>query len=1012
MREAVWLASPALESRLDAWLANPEAEPGVEAALTKYVSRMAARATPFGTFASHSTGELGRERALALPAREAATRHTRLDMDYLAGVVAALEADPAVRARAVHRPNSSAYEAAGSLRYAEGRHEGGQRAYYLVQVEANEAVRAAFAAAREGATLAQVAEALVAEFGGDVSHDDALAFAHQLVDAQLLVASLGPVVTGADALDDLLDRLAACAPEHAARTGLAAARAALAALDAGGAGAPIERYTALAAALAELAPVDPARLFQVDLHRPAAGLVLEESLVAEMVDAADRLAGLFTHGHVDALTAFRDEFERRYGDREVALAEVLDEELGIGFGAAQGPGADPSPLLAGLALPPGTTEQRPAWGTRLEWLQWTLARAVAAGKEEIVIEPAELERFRGAGAPPLPAAMHLLAVPLADDPGRPDAPRALFEVAAGPSGARLLGRFTQADPALADHVRAHLAAEAAREPGVTYFEIVHLPEGRVGNVLARAVLREHEFAYLGEPGVPRERVLTLDDLTVRLEGGRVVLRSRRLGREVRPRLTSAHYTGERSLGVYRFLVALQTHGTSLGVAWNWGPLEHQPRLPRVRMGRLVLARQRWNAGADESRRLRARSGHAAFAEVQRWRAERALPRFVGLSYADNVLPVDLDQPLSVDAFLSELVPGAPFTLEELFPGAPPDAVSAPEGRHVAELVVPVVRAARAPSPARAPRAAAADAERRSREGTFMPGSEWLTVKWYCGPATADRVLADGVRETFERLLADGVADGGFFVRYADPDWHLRVRLHGEPRRLLAEALPALQEGVAPFVGNGAVHRVQLDPYVRETARYGGPRAIAHAEALFCHDSLAAMAFVALATGEAGLDARWRFALLGMDRLMADFGLPLERRHALAGAQARAFAAEFRLDSPARKRVMARWRDERAAVEALLADPASAGERLAQGAALLAARSAAQRPHVEALLALEAAGELGVSVDELLESLLHMHANRVLRSSQRAQELVLHHWLENAYAARLARARAAEPGNPA
>jgi hypothetical protein len=49
------------------------------------------------------------------------------------------------------------------------------------------------------------------------------------------------------------------------------------------------------------------------------------------------------------------------------------------------------------------------------------------------------------------------------------------------------------------------------------------------------------------------------------------------------------------------------------------------------------------------------------------------------------------------------------------------------------------------------------------------------------------------------------------------------------------------------------------------------------------------------------------------------------------------------------------------------------------------------------------------VDDLLASLLHMHANRVLRSSQRAQEMVIHHYLENAYGSLAARDRLAPGG---
>ncbi len=995
VHEAIALASPALLERLPAWLADPDAEPGVEAGLVKYVSRMAARATPFGTFAGTSLARIGGAPRLELPSRRTAVRHSRLDMDALSEVVAVLERDPAIRAGATYSPNTSLYRIGDTLRYAEARRRDGVRTYFLVSVEANDAVVALLDAARGGATLDALADVLASD---ELPREDVLAFVHELVDAQLLVADLGPVVTGPDALDELIGRLDRFVPAHPARATLAATRDALHALDAGGLGAPDTAYAAIARGLAPLVDADPAKLLQVNLHRPAPEAALDEGLVDELLRASDLLLGLFTRGRTDGLEEFRRAFEGRYGDREVALVEALDEEHGIGFGASQGPDTDPSPLLSGLQLPSAPGENRPRFDERLEFLQWRVASAIAANAAEVRLEPAELERFRDPENPGLPGAFHVMAVLLAGDPGDPATPRAVFESAAGPSGIRMLGRFGHGDPELAERMREHARAEAALRPDVTYFEIVHMPEGRVGNVIARPLLREYELAWLGSSGAPPERTLDVNDLTVRLESGRIALRSRRLGCDVRPRLTSAHQTAIRSLGTYRFLAALQAEGVAIGTAWPWGPLEYQPRLPRVRMGRIVLARQRWNASADEAKRLHGRTGHDAFRAVQRWRAERGLPRFVGLVNADNVLPLDLDQPLSVDAFLSELSGRDPFTLEELLPGARPDPVESPEGRLAAEVVIPIVRRPVAPPP----RPAGALRTHAAGESAFDPGSEWLTVKLYAGPAAADRVLVEAVAPAFEQLLADGVVRGGFFVRYADPDTHLRVRLQGEPQRLLAEAFPRLRAAYAPFVDAGTIHRVQLEPYVRETLRYGGPRGIVECEAIFRHDSRAAMAFVAAAPGERGLDARWRFVLLGMDRLMEDFGRTLEQRRALQSVLARGFADEHRVDSPARKRIMSRWREERAGIEALLAGAVPDDSPLAIGAALLAGRSRAIAPHVAALRALDAAGELTVGVDDLLGSLLHMHANRVLRSSARAHELVIHHWLESAYASRLAR----------
>ena len=94
--------------------------------------------------------------------------------------------------------------------------------------------------------------------------------------------------------------------------------------------------------------------------------------------------------------------------------------------------------------------------------------------------------------PPLPDACALMATLIAAQ--RPVAPRTvsarvLLHHVGGPSGANLLGRFCHADPDLLANVAEHLREEEALDPDAIFAEVVHLPEGRLGNVLLRPVLR-------------------------------------------------------------------------------------------------------------------------------------------------------------------------------------------------------------------------------------------------------------------------------------------------------------------------------------------------------------------------------------------------------------------------------------------------------------------------------------------------------------------------------------------
>jgi thiopeptide-type bacteriocin biosynthesis protein len=468
-------------------------------------------------------------------------------------------------------------------------------------------------------------------------------------------------------------------------------------------------------------------------------------------------------------------------------------------------------------------------------------------------------------------------------------------------------------------------------------------------------------------------------------------------------LTSAH-NFYASQGIYRFLGLLQEQGMAVELGWDWGPLGQAPFLPRVVSGRLVLCRAMWRLGRDELRALGEARGTARFRTVQQWRARRRLPRWVCVAEADNELPVDLDNVLSIETFV-ELVKGRDqATLVELAPGPEELCARGPEGRFVHELVVPFVRVSE-----ETPSALTTLPRGCGRRGvvarSFPPGSEWLYAKLYTGAATADQVLAAVVRPVTQAALRSGAADCWFFIRYGDPDWHIRLRLHGEPSRLQEEVWPALRAAVTPLLDDGRVWRLQLDTYEREVERYGGAEGIVVAERLFHADSEAVLALAGLLAEDARGDVRWRLAFLGMDRLLSDLGFDRDTRRAVIRKTRDLFATEFHADADFKHQLGSKYRPERKSLESLLDLAPGPDDRLAAGVEIFQHRSVLLAPVMAELKACARAGRLSVPLAELAPSYLHMHANRLLRAAQRAQELVLYDFLSRLYDSQAARARA-------
>ncbi|MDT5107264.1 MAG: lantibiotic biosynthesis protein, partial [Mycobacterium sp.] len=655
--EALYLASPDLLARWHATTQGAKRD-RIERAVGAYVVRMATRPTRFGLFAGCGTGAIAETTSLCVPALSELVRRSRLDTGLLAALATRIEHDPDARAALRFTRNNSIYTVGRRLRYIETRVSATARTHHLVAVDADEALRATLGRARGGIGSDALAAALVVD---DITLEEARAYIGELIGAGLLVSDLQPAITGDDAITEMITVLRRSAVTDKTVTRLEHAQSILERLDAAGLDGDLTSYADLEATLRDEVPdLDPARLVQVDLFKPTPGLTLGRRVVAELASAI-RLLHRITPTEETSLDRFRAAFEERYGTREVPLAEVLDEELGIGFERSVHPAADESPLLGGLDFgPPSPSEQR--WQPRDAVLLRLLSQALEEQHQEIALGDADLDALAELAPRPLPDALAVLASLSGSPEGIAHGEfRVVVHSVNGPSGAALLGRFCAGDAELAAAVQRHLRAEEAHHPNTLYAEVVHLPEGRTGNILRRPVLRATEITFLGRSGAPTGTQLGIDDLLVSVQVGQVVLRSRRLGRQVLPRLTAAHNTVLNSLGIYRFLSALQYQGVAGGLRFDWGPLGSAPFLPRITCGRLVLARARWRLAAEELADLR------TVADVRRLRERRRLPRLVAIAEGDNELLVDLDRDVAVEVALRTLTGGKAATLVEVYP---------------------------------------------------------------------------------------------------------------------------------------------------------------------------------------------------------------------------------------------------------------------------------------------------------------------------------------------------------
>ncbi len=974
----------------------------MERALVQYFARMCDRCTPFGLFAGVSVGEVGSETRLRLAGRERYRRRSALDLAQVFRLVGTLIRDGSVRASLRYRPNDTLAKVGSGYQYVEASSQNGDARHKIAFLEEDDALVAALDEARGGATLPELSVALAERISDpEVGAADIAEYLDDLIEAQVIEPELIPAVVGEDPLDQILKSLEVAPELSDSFTRVRRLRTELDRLDTHGAGAPPEAYTAVNAVWTEELGLEKTdRLLQVDMFKEAAELRLSGDVVEEVLRGAEplgRLAGPLA----DPLRDLKNRFRERYGSREVPLAEAFDPERGLG---APGPDLQPripvSPLLAGLDIGPARGHREvDVKGSFSEVLANRLFGPGAEVPMVLELDDDLLDRLAVAEPGLLPDALgiHFELLAVSEEAVRNGDFRILLHGAAGPSGARMLGRFCDLDPFLFDKVCDHLRDEEALAPDEVYAEVVHSPEGRIGNVVRRPRIRETELSWIGHSGCEMAQRLTVADLVIRLDGHRFQLLSRRDGKSVRPRLTSAH-NYRRSSGMYRFLCALQNDGTRPGFGWGWGSLNGLPFLPRVFRGRTVYALARWKVGRERAAYKAIGTAKTEIARddaIRQLARELGLPRFIRLRDGDNRLLLDLENPLCLAVLADHAARRRVLILEETLTDDLEGCVSGPEGKYRNEIILPLVRKEPVAAFENTRRTRRSAGTALSLQRTFPPGGEWLFFKFYALAGTADRLLSEIVAPL--AALHEEVAPGEpwFFIRYSDPEQHLRVRFRGgrEVRRALEDRATSL---VRPLVESGSVHRVTLDTYVREIERYGGDRGIELAEMWFGHDSAAVLRLGELLEAAADESLRWKAAAMGFDRLLADFGLDYEGRERVVSAARESFGRQFNVGLGVRRRLAHRLRAQRPELEALVTGSPENDAPVRRLDGILRERSGKTENVVSELRSMAEAGNLECPLDDVLRSLTHMHANRMFPVSARAHELVIHDFLSRTY----------------
>ena len=998
-REAVIAARPDFSACVERIL-RPSGSPPKSAkirrialTLTKYRLRMSSRPTPFGLMAGVTLARSG-----DVPAGRLGTRHqswTRPDMVWLMAVVTGLEADPGI-SPALRVLVCPGLTRCGSLVIMPCPSPGSLEDTRTLPVGPLE--NAAITAARSPVPFAVAVAAVrraVSRDDGLPAEVDAPAVVRRLVADQVLLTDLRPPPDQPDPLGHVLGRLSAMR-DHPVVAELRRVQQAIAEVDRRQAGERAAELSSLRDRMRRLHCTE--HTLHTDLALDAE-ICLPAVIGDEIAQAAEVLWHLTSAPPGKPyLRAYRQKFLARYGtDRLVPLLDLLSAETGLGIPA---PDRD---RTAG----PGQAATAAAEGIRARELLRIAADAHRRRVREVVLDDALVGKLRlpERDYRQAPASAEIYAdllSPSMEALRSSDFRLVVANVPREPAGTSF-GRFAYLLDDDGRSVRELFRTSEGYAPDAERVGLCYWPtRADMANIALVAPCLDRYIAVGTGNLDTMAAQISLGELAVAADQERLYLVSATSGREIVATQSHAAHS-LLAPGIARFLRDLASEGIRLWRQWDWGPADSAGFLPRLRYGKTVLHPATWRMDGATTEAARTHSPACWDTALAAWRQRLDVPSRILLRNSDKRIPLDLDDSFHRGVLQQEVARGLRLTLTEL-PGGedyPDGWLTGPAGSHHAELIFPLHRREyQTPGPqqkpALAPRAREPIPIRKSGDGLHDPGGDWLYAKIYTSARCQQEVLSGRLRPVIPDLLRAGQVDRWFYIRYADPEPHIRLRFHGAQAALWSQLLPILRDWTTDLRQARLASHMTLDAYDQELERYGGPEAIAAAEEAFTADSGGTLDMLdVVGTGQIDVDHLLLGALSVVDLLRVIFPADDALRFATWAARQGEYRSAF----------AARRQD---AID--LADAGGAWDRLRQyrgGPDVVKAwerREPSLLAYRAKLEALTRSGSCWASAGRIRRSLLHMHCNRLF-GTDRDSELSVYAIAGNALRCQEARRRA-------
>lgn len=860
IREAIAVSSKSLNEaiiRLENG-ENPKKKDQIISSILKYIIRVTTRTTPYGLFSGVLVGEFDEKTDIRLDLRKFHVKRARPDMQWLFAVMRRIENNEEilpelyVRANDICTINGSRLDIAYISNYGQ-MHKENSDDNLSASIRYTSQVKFVMEAAKTPIKYGELLN-IIKKNNPETPIEKIRNFLKQLLNYEYLLTNIRPPLINNAPFDYIVSRLEGIEAAKDIYLSLTELQALINKYNNLAIGEGYELYNDI---INKMKLIEESKDYlQIDLKIKADKSVVCHEVAKEIEKVTNIMFRVCKDISEPAyMKSYKKDFLQKYGyEREIPVIELLDDDKGIG-------------APAGYMMPRSrrTNEEdlKPEVATSLQkHLINKILYALINKEKEIVITDEDIDKIEGKNSynlDDIPKSFELSVFLSADSSS--DIDKGNYKLFIGPNygshgAGKILGRFLDIFP---DEVHKKIKALNEKEKEMVdsdtiLAELVCLHQnGRTANISLCNSARDYEIAISTSYSKEEKNRLYISDLYIGIDrNNKFYIKSKSLNKKVII-LTGHMLNTLDGSNIYRFLreISLYNEKDIMSIFYRNG-LEKFGHTPRIRYNRVVLKRAAWKLSNDILGIKGAATDKKEFYEaIACWREKWNVPQYVYEVENDNRILINLDNELLCDElyYLLKKEANKEVILTEMEEDFDNLWIQGEGGRYFSEIVVPLIRNKNIEENYKVKQVQAEGLQTKSsyqnnlgkvssfdNHRLLLPGDDWLYMKLYGNKNRIDEFIGFYISEFCKQLINSKDIQNYFFIRYADPEQHIRLRLKLEQGKTFANLLPKLNWWFGQLKNDGLQSGVCIDTYSREIERYGGLELIEAAEEVFCADS--------------------------------------------------------------------------------------------------------------------------------------------------------------------------------